>query len=164
MNTSGNRKKTKEAKTGLIILAIIAALVILAIIFAAVQTGQAAAATQLVAIPAVETTLVSDSGQAHRFGARVTLELNGDPGVDAAELHAEILEAIGTLSYEDIISFQGPDIIRGAVASGVNRHLAEGELVAVFLTEVITDIPMQNRDLDRQPQRNLMFDAIFGDR
>jgi len=166
MNISKNtpKKRKKETKTGLIIICIVAALVVLAIIFAAVNTS-VQSPTHLVSVPAVETVLVSDTGTAHMFGARVVLEFDNSVGdLDQDQLHSEIRAAIDSLSYEDITSFQGPDIIRNAVRERVSGNMDEDALVAVFLTEVMSDAPMLNRDVDTGPRRNLMFDAVFGDR
>jgi len=166
MNISKNtpKKTKKETKIGLIVIGIVAALVVLAIIFATVNTG-VQSPTHLVNVPAVETVLVSDTGTAHRFGARVVLEFDNSVGdLDQTLLHSEIRAAINALSYEDITSFQGPDIIRNAVRERVSGTVAEDALVAVFLTEVMSDAPMLNRDVDREPGRNLIFDAVFGDR
>ena len=167
MNISKNtpKKTKKETKTGFIIIGILVALVALAIIFAASNAGVGQSPTQLVNIPAVETMLVSADGSAHMFGARIVLELDSTAGdVDQGLLYAEISAAIAGLSYEDVISFQGPDIIRSAVQERVSGNLTEDALVAVFLTEIASDIPMLNRDVDRPPGRNLMFDAVFGGR
>jgi len=159
------KKSKKETKIGLIVLGVIVLLVILLVVFATVSqnTGTNNSPTQLVNMPAVQTMLVSETGTTHMFGARVVLEIDNSAGdVDHVHLHRAATAAIAALSYDDIISFQGPDIIRNAVRDRVASYLGEGELIAVFLTEVMSDIPMLNRDVDRDPGRNTMFDAIFG--
>ena len=169
MNMSKNISKKaikgkRDTKTGLIVLGIIIVIIILAIMLAA-NAAISAAPTRLVTIPAVETHILSDAGTPHMLGTRIVLEIDNSAGdVDQDQLYDEILAAVSGLSYEEIISFHGTDIIRNAVRDRVEGHLGQDELVAVFLTEIMTDMPMLNRDVDREPNRNLMFDAIFSPR
>jgi len=161
---NARRKSSKsEKRTGLFVMLIVIALVVFAIIFVSSRNNTNADLTHFLEIPLVETTLTSESGTTHMFGARVALELEtGAQTPSASYLHDVVFEAISNLSYEDITSFDGMSILRQAVRDSLEGSFAEGNLVAVYFTDVLSDAPMPSRQTDRLPPRNIVFDAIFG--
>jgi len=169
MNTGAPMRKksserASEKKTGLIILLLI--VIAVAIVIVTLGTRAiGASGTNFVEIPLVETRLIAADGTSHMFGTRVAIEVDGGTGrLDSTFLHSEVLAAVSELSYDEIISFDGMSILRRAVRERLDPHFDEGELVAVYFTDVLSGMPMPRREIDAGPRRNSVFDAIFGPR
>jgi len=168
MNTGTQTRKSKEKaaekRLGVIILLIIIAVVVVV----AVTLGTraiTAGGTSFVEIPLVETRLTAADGTSHIFGARVAIEVEGSgTRLTSDFLHSEVLAAISVLSYDDISSFHGMNILRNVVQERLDPHFGEGELVAVYFTDVLSGVPMPSRQVDTRPRNNTVFDAIFGNR
>lgn len=158
--------KRKEGKAGLIVVLILTAAVVAAVVIGvsqAISAAQNTRETRFVEVPLVETRVLSHGGTSHAFGARVSLEVaRGANTPDGAALQSAVLDAISTLSYDDITSFDGMNLLRQAVLDKLSDSFNDGDLVAVYFTELLSDMPMPSRQENRLPGRNVIFDAIFG--
>ncbi|MCL2752535.1 MAG: hypothetical protein FWE44_00115 [Defluviitaleaceae bacterium] len=154
---------TKKQNRRNAILVTIPLLVLLAVgIFMVSRFVNSQPESRMVQIPAIHTYLSGSDGSRTIFGARVVLEVDSNTGnINTQQMYNEIRAAINSLSMDDVSGFDGTNIMREAVRDHISYHFAEGELISILFTDIVSDIPMQ-RD---EPQRtNIIFDAIFAPR
>ena len=160
------KTKRKEGKAGFVVILVLAVVLVAAItlgVSRAMTTAQSVRTTRFVEVPLVETRVMDGYGASHVFGARVALEVEvGASTPDGATLQAAVLDAILTLNYDDIASFDGMNLLRQAVLDRLSNSFEGGGLVAIYFTELLSGMPMPSRQEDRLPGRNVIFDAIFG--
>ena len=168
MNTNTRPRKKSGAKAtdrkiGLIVLLII--IVSIVVVVAFMSSRLITAGTSFVEIPLVQTTLRAADGTSHNLGTRVALEVEGNSNRHSGDfLQREVRAAISTLSYDDITSFHGMDMLRQVVQDRLEPYFNEGELVGIYFTEVLSGMPMPSRQVDEPRRNNTVFDAIFGPR
>ena len=138
------KKNKKERVQGIVLLSIMLLIIASAVFFFA-NAGVGGGATSMVDIPPVETLLVSQTGESHIFNATVTLELSGGAAVDADALHNEVLGAITNLSYDDVSGIQGMEVVRDAVFDRLDGYIDDGEIVAIWLTDVLSGQRIERR-------------------
>ena len=164
-STKSKVKAKNDKKSGVILIMLLLIFLTAIVIFAINQSGTIQrAAVRFVDMPPVETILLSQDGSTHRFGARVVLEVtNETQDLNEDLLHREVTAAISKLSFDDITGFDGTDIIREAVRERLAENLGVDGLVAVYLPEIMGELPLQSMPQTSQPpRRNTIFDAIFG--
>lgn len=163
-----NRRKSSKAekRIGITVILLLVAFVVFAVVFISTRASMGASPTHFMDIPLVQTAVVSNEGTSHIFGARVALEIDNNTNEpDADFLHQEILSVISGLNYEELVGANGMNILRTAVEERLSLNFSEGELVGVFFTEILSDIPMPRRPADNRttpPRRDTFFEAIFG--
>jgi len=153
----------KEKRYGLIVVLLLLILLLTAIFFVITQTQAGRAAPNFVNVPVVETHLVSADGNMHMFGARVVIELENDaPSVDQDILYNAVVAAISGLSYEDITDYYGMETLRSAVRDRLAFSLDEGQLLGVYFSQFLSDMPLPNLEPDRTPGGNPLLDVFLG--
>ncbi|MCL2573631.1 MAG: flagellar basal body-associated FliL family protein [Defluviitaleaceae bacterium] len=155
--------RSKEKRTGLIVAFVLLLILLVAIAFAITQNIFSSSPANFVRVPVVQTHVLSQDGNTHMFGAQVVIELDPDaPSIDGSALYAEVLAAISSLSYEDISGFYGMDILRDAVRARVSHNLGNDiELLGVYFSQFLSDMPLPNLEEDRVPGRNPFADIFL---
>jgi len=167
INIDNKKTASKQNKRAVAVIMVIVAIFTIAIIaFAASRSfGGMTPSSSLVNLPLIETRLMSEDGGSHFFAARIVLEIDSENDIDTEFLHREAQAAINALSHDDIIAFNGTDIVRSAVRERLSRSLSSSELAGIYLTEMVSDHPsMVNRELDRAPRRNPFWEMLRGNR
>ena len=138
----------------IIVLGILIIIALLSIIFYLINRP-VLSPTVIITVPRIETTLPSETEGPQIFGTHVHLEVTRGVTFDQAEIETVLNSVISGLTYEQISSAEGMAIIREGIRERIAPDFADGDLVGIYLTNVLAGFRMPEQ------QGESPLDALF---